>query len=206
MNSLRHGSSVAFSSIEVGGRMTTSWTTWTSWTSTLTATTVAGALAMPRLTAAEMTASTRPHATTTTRTTVTRRVVVSIPDRKLALLEDDDVVRVYPVAVGAPDTPSPVGTFTIVNRLTNPTYYRPGRVIPPGPSNPLGTRWLGLNATGFGIHGTDDADSIGYARSHGCIRMRNRDMERLFVRLQPGDRVELYAERTPEVERLFARR
>lgn len=175
--------------------MTTSRATWTT---ALSATTVAGILATTRLTAAEMTPSARPHATISTASTatpVTRRVVVSIPDRKLALLEDGVAVRIYPVAVGATETPSPV----------DPTYYRPGRIIPPGPSNPLGTRWLGLNVTGFGIHGTDDAESIGYARSHGCIRMRNRDVERLFARLQPGDSVELYAERTPEVERLFAR-
>ena len=60
-------------------------------------------------------------------TAATRRVVVSIPDRKLALLENDQVVGIYPVAVGASVSPSPVGTFTIVNRVSNPTYYKPGR-------------------------------------------------------------------------------
>src|SRR5207247_8720195 len=86
---------------------------------------------------------------------VARRIVVSIPDCKLALIENDRVVRVYSIAVGAEESPTPVGTFTIVNRITNPTYYHPGTVIPPGESNPLGTRWMGLNAKGFGIHGTD---------------------------------------------------
>src|SRR5262245_57051511 len=75
-------------------------------------------------------------------TTTTRRVVVSIPDRRLALVENDRVVRVYPVAVGAAESPSPVGTFTIVTRIANPTYYRPGVVIGPGAANPLGTRWI----------------------------------------------------------------
>lgn len=137
------------------------------------------------------------------RAAVTRRVVVSIPDCKLALIENDRVVRVYPVAVGAEDSPSPVGTFTIVNRVSNPTYYHPGKVIPAGASNPLGTRWMGLSAKGFGIHGTDAPGSIGSAQSHGCIRMRNRDVEQLFERLRPGDLVELHGERTPEVVRLF---
>src|SRR2546423_13762063 len=91
----------------------------------------------------------------------TRRIVVSIPDRKLALIENDRIVRVYPVAVGAEVSPSPVGTFTIVNRVSNPTYYRPGVVIGPGRTNPIGTRWIGLNAQGFGIHGTDAPGSIG---------------------------------------------
>ena len=132
-----------------------------------------------------------------------RRVVVSIPDCKLALVENERVVRVYPVAVGADASPSPIGTFVIVNRITNPTYYRTGKVIPAGPSNPLGTRWLGLSVKGFGIHGTDAPRSIGHRRSHGCIRMRNRDVEELFERLQPGDVVELHGERTPELAELF---
>jgi len=132
-----------------------------------------------------------------------RRVVVSIPDRKLAVIEDGRLVEVYDVAVGKPSTPSPVGTFTIVNRLAHPTYYRPGLVIAPGSRNPLGTRWMGLSERGFGIHGTSDPSSIGYAKSHGCIRLRNADVERLYERLRPGDVVELHAERTPEIEALF---
>ena len=132
-----------------------------------------------------------------------RRVVVSIPDRKLAVIEDGATVEVYDVAVGKPSTPSPVGTFTIVNRVAHPTYYRPGVVIGPGDRNPLGTRWMGLSEKGYGIHGTDQPGSIGYARSHGCIRLRNADVERLFERLRPGDVVELHAERTAEIEALF---
>ncbi len=126
-------------------------------------------------------------------TSVTRRVLVSIPDRTLSLLIDDEVVRVYAVAVGRTRTPSPVGTFTIVNRVANPTYYKPGNVIGPGQANPIGTRWLGLSVKGYGIHGTDAPKSIGQARSHGCIRMRNRDVEQLFEQLRPGDVVELRA-------------
>jgi len=134
----------------------------------------------------------------------TRRIVVSIPDRKLALIEADHVVTIYPVAVGAPVSPSPVGTFSIVNRVSNPTYYKPGKVVGPGAANPVGTRWIGLSAKGFGIHGTPNPGSIGYAKSHGCIRLRNHDVERLFERVRPGDVVELHGERTPELEELFA--
>jgi len=140
-----------------------------------------------------------------TETTAARRVVVSIPDRMLAVVENDAVVRVFNVAVGAPESPSPVGTFTIVNRVTNPTYYHPGKVIAPGSANPVGTRWIGLSEKGFGIHGTDDPKSIGYARSHGCIRLRNSDVEKLFELVRAGDVVELHAERTPEIAELFAR-
>jgi lipoprotein-anchoring transpeptidase ErfK/SrfK len=129
----------------------------------------------------------------------TRRVIVSLSDCTLTVVENGAVVRTFPVAVGAPQTPSPVGTFRIVNRLTNPGYYRPGKVIGPGPSNPLGTRWLGLDVKGYGIHGTDEPRSIGYARSHGCIRLRNQDVEQLFELLRPGDVVELRDTSTAEL-------
>jgi lipoprotein-anchoring transpeptidase ErfK/SrfK len=132
-----------------------------------------------------------------------RRLVVSLPDRKLAVIEKNEVVEVYAVAVGAPNSPSPTGTFTIVNRVANPTYYHPGKVIAPGPQNPIGTRWIGLNQKGYGIHGTDEPSSIGYAKSHGCIRLRNADVERLFERVRTGDVVELHAERPPELDQLF---
>jgi len=132
-----------------------------------------------------------------------RRVVVSIPDRKLAVIENDAVVTMYPIAVGAARTPSPVGTFTIVNRVSNPTYYKAGKTIGPGAKNPVGTRWIGLSRKGYGIHGTDQPRSIGFAKSHGCIRLRNQDVERLFERVRPGDIVELHAERNAELARIF---
>ena len=87
--------------------------------------------------------------------TVTRRVVVSIADRKLAVLDNDRIVSIYPVAVGAPVSPSPAGRFSVINRVTNPTYYTRGKVVKPGAGNPVGTRWIGLSAKGYGIHGTD---------------------------------------------------
>ena len=138
-----------------------------------------------------------------TTTAAPRRLVISIPDRRLAVIENGRLIEVYAVAVGAPATPSPIGTFTIVNRLTNPTYYRPGKVIPPGPRNPLGTRWMGLSVKGYGIHGTDKPQSIGAAQSTGCIRLRNTDVERLFEQVRAGDIVELHAERTPNIARFF---
>ena len=136
-------------------------------------------------------------------TAVTRRLVVSIPDRRLAVVENDQVVELYTVAVGASATPSPVGVFTIVNRVTHPTYYRPGKIVAPGPHNPLGTRWMGLSLKGYGIHGTDKPQSIGHAKSQGCIRLRNSDVERLFERVRAGDVVELHAERTADIARFF---
>jgi lipoprotein-anchoring transpeptidase ErfK/SrfK len=134
---------------------------------------------------------------------IEREIVISLPDRQLALIENGEVIRLYPVAVGAEETPTPGGEFRIVNRLVRPTYYRPGVVIRPGPANPLGSRWLGLDLKGYGIHGTNEPGSIGLAASAGCIRMRNRDVEELFERVRPGDRVRLVAERTDALAAIF---
>lgn len=134
---------------------------------------------------------------------VQRTVLVSIPDRKLAVIEDGDVIATFPVAVGAAASPSPVGEFQIVSRVSNPTYYHPGTVIPSGKDNPVGTRWLGLSLKGYGIHGTNAPKSVGRAASHGCIRLRNGDMERLFSMLRVGDAVEIRGERDDEIAGIF---
>ena len=132
-----------------------------------------------------------------------RRIVISIPDRKLAVMESDRVVRIFPVAVGAPATPSPTGVHKIVNHVPDPTWYTKGRTVPPGKSNPLGTRWMGLSLKGYGIHGTNVPTSIGRNASHGCIRLRNADVEQLFEMVTVGDIVELVGERTDAVAQIF---
>jgi lipoprotein-anchoring transpeptidase ErfK/SrfK len=135
-----------------------------------------------------------------------RQVLVSIPDRKLAVLANGEVIATFPVSVGAAISPSPTGEFRIVTRLANPTYYHPGVVIPPGDHNPIGPRWIGLNLKGYGIHGTDQPWSIGKARSHGCIRMRNRDIEQFFSLVSVGDTVEIRSERSPRMAQIFGGR
>ena len=132
-----------------------------------------------------------------------RVVLVSIQDRKLAVIENGNVICRFPIAVGAPASPSPTGEFQIVSRVSNPTYYHPGTVIPSGKDNPVGTRWVGLNQKGYGIHGTNAPKSIGHAASHGCIRLRNRDMERLFAMLRAGDAVEIRGKRDDQVAQVF---
>jgi lipoprotein-anchoring transpeptidase ErfK/SrfK len=132
-----------------------------------------------------------------------RSVLVSIPDRKLIVVEDESVLASFAIAVGAAESPSPTGEFRVINRVSNPTYYRPGSVIPSGKDNPVGTRWIGLNLKGYGIHGTNAPRSIGRAASHGCIRLRNRDVERLFTMLQVGDRVEIHGDRDEKVAQYF---
>lgn len=120
-----------------------------------------------------------------------RRIVISLAEKQLMLFEGSSMLKTYRVAVGKPSTPTPLGSFRIVNRINHPTWYGHGNPVAPGPSNPLGTRWIGLSKSGYGIHGTNEPDSIGKAISHGCIRMRNKDVEELFALVTPGVTVEL---------------
>ena len=135
--------------------------------------------------------------------TPTRRIVVSIPDRKLALIEDGRVIKIYPTAVGADASPSPTGSFTVVRRVVSPTWWHAGKVYPPGKNNPIGSRWIGLSEKGYGIHGTNAPKSIGRNVSHGCIRLLNKDVEQLFELVRVGDVVELHGEVTAEIAQIF---
>jgi len=132
-----------------------------------------------------------------------RIVLVSLADRRLAVLENGNVLAYFPVAVGAEESPSPTGEFQIVSRVVNPAYYHEGVVMAAGADNPVGTRWLGLNLKGYGIHGTNAPRSIGHARSHGCIRLKNRDVEQLFSMLRVGDVVQIRGERDEEIASVF---
>jgi hypothetical protein len=133
-----------------------------------------------------------------------RLIVVSLEDRRLALVENGQVRKIYRVAVGKPSTPSPMGTFTIERRVANPVYEHDGKTVQPGPANPVGTRWMGLNIRGYGIHGTNAPKSIGKAASHGCIRMAKTDLEELYELVAVGDTVELVGQRNEETAQLFS--
>jgi len=133
-----------------------------------------------------------------------RVLVLSIPDRKLALIEDGVVLKTFDVAVGKPSTPSPSGQLEIINKVSNPTYYHKGEVIKPGKGNPLGNRWMGLSKPGYGIHGTNIQSSVGKAASHGCFRMRKHDVEELFTMVRVGDVVEIHQEHDEQVAAIFA--
>jgi lipoprotein-anchoring transpeptidase ErfK/SrfK len=97
------------------------------------------------------------------------------------------------VATGQSSYPTPLGRYHIVTMQRNPWWYPPDsdwaegeKPVPPGPGNPLGTRWMGISAPGVGMHGTPDAASIGYSASHGCIRMRIPEAEWLFNHVRVG--------------------
>lgn len=133
----------------------------------------------------------------------TRRLIVNIPARKIALVENGKVVKIYPVAVGKKGTPSPSGTFHIASHVVNPTWSHAGKVVGPGPANPVGTRWMSLGYKGYGIHGTNHPESVGHAASHGCIRMRNQDVEELFPMVSVGVEVDLIEDPSPEEAAFF---
>jgi len=120
-------------------------------------------------------------------------IVIRRGANSLQLFNGETPVRSFRVATGRSQYPTPTGSFRIVDMQTNPWWRPPDsdwakglKPIPPGPGNPLGTRWMGLSAPGVGIHGTPDAASIGYSASHGCIRMLIPDATWLFDHVSIG--------------------
>ncbi len=123
-------------------------------------------------------------------------IVIRRGSNRLYLYQAMRFVRVFGVATGQSVYPTPLGTWHIVVKWRNPWWYPPNsawargeKPVPPGPGNPLGTRWMGLSASGVGIHGTPDDASIGYSASHGCIRMHIPDAEWLFNHVTIGTTV-----------------
>jgi lipoprotein-anchoring transpeptidase ErfK/SrfK len=121
-------------------------------------------------------------------------IVITRGANTLRLYDGTRLVRTFRVATGQAIYPTPSGVWRIVDMQRNPWWYPPTydewakglKPVPPGPSNPLGTRWMGLNAPGVGIHGTDAPASIGYSASHGCIRMQVPEAEWLFEHVHVG--------------------
>ena len=121
-------------------------------------------------------------------------IVIHRGSNRLYLYNGTRLVRIFPVATGQAAWPTPLGHFQIVVKQVNPWWYPPtqdswaagAKPVPPGPGNPLGTRWMGLSAPGVGIHGTDEPWSIGHSESHGCIRMQVLSAEWLFNRVRIG--------------------
>jgi lipoprotein-anchoring transpeptidase ErfK/SrfK len=121
-------------------------------------------------------------------------VVIHRGINRLYLYDGTRLVRVFPVATGQAAWPTPLGQFQIVVKQKNPWWFPPtqdswaagAKPVPPGPDNPLGTRWMGLSVPGVGIHGTDEPWSIGHSESHGCIRMQVVSAEWLFNRVRVG--------------------
>lgn len=126
-------------------------------------------------------------------TSIGANVVIHRGNRTLTLYRGERVWRTFRVAVGTPSHPTPRGQFRIISKQRNPTWIPPDSPwakglgpVPPGSGNPLGTRWMGINAPAIGIHGTPAPGSIGTAASHGCIRMHISQSEWIFERISTG--------------------
>ena len=138
----------------------------------------------------------RPMPPSTTRDNFGPIVVIRRESKGLYLYDGMRLVRRFGVATGRETNPTPLGRFEIIVKWANPWWYPPDsdwaeglKPVPPGPGNPLGTRWMGISSPAIGIHGTPDAASIGYSASRGCIRMRVPEAEWLFKRVEIGSPV-----------------
>lgn len=127
-------------------------------------------------------------------------IVIGRESHRLRLFDGTRLVREFGVATGQAEYPTPLGTFSIATMQRDPWWIPPksdwaknAKPIPPGPGNPLGTRWMGLDQHLVGIHGTPDAASIGFSASHGCVRMRIADAAWLFERVEVGTPVVITA-------------
>ncbi|MHB2016094.1 MAG: L,D-transpeptidase family protein [Candidatus Xenobia bacterium] len=140
------------------------------------------------------------------------RIIVDLGRYQLVLVDGTVVERRYPICCGQPGHPTPTGEFHVMDMVTNPTWYPPkspwaanAKIIPPGPDNPLGTRWMGLDNDVVGIHGTNAPYSIGTASSHGCMRMHIKDVEELYKHVHVGMRVTIYrgTEKNEDIKRYW---
>lgn len=113
------------------------------------------------------------------------KLVVDLSDRQVSLYQDGVVIASYPIAIGQQGWETPTGNFSVINMQTDPVWQHPftEEVIPPGADNPLGSRWIGFWTDGqqqLGFHGTNQEELIGQAVSHGCIRLRDADIQTLY--------------------------
>jgi L,D-transpeptidase ErfK/SrfK len=135
-------------------------------------------------------------------------ILVNLPQRKLFLIRNAELVSAYPVAPGKPAFKTPTGGFQVLQMRENPTWYVPASIqqewaragkvlkkaVPPGPGNPLGGYWIGMSFPSYGIHGTNAPLSIYDFQSRGCVRMLPDDAGDLFRRVKVGDSGEIIYE------------
>lgn len=116
-------------------------------------------------------------------------ILVDKSQNILVLKSNEEIIKTYIVSTGK-DNSTPVGNFKITDKILNPTWFKAGAVIPAGsPENILGTRWLGFNLPGYGIHGTTQPQTLGRQVTQGCVRMSNSDVEELYIAVPIGAEV-----------------
>jgi len=120
-------------------------------------------------------------------------IVVNLPELRMYDFTRPGPPEVYAIAIGDPDWPTPTGSFRSGRKRADPVWYVPDSIrserpelpaaLPPGPANPLGSHWITLGTTTYGLHGTNNRWSIGRLSTHGCIRLYDDVMRELFARL-----------------------
>ncbi len=116
-------------------------------------------------------------------------ILVDKSQSSLILKNDEEIIKTYIVSTGTNNS-TPAGNFKIVNKLKDPTWFKAGAVVPPGSSeNVLGSRWMGFDLPGYGIHGTTDPQSLGKQVTQGCVRLSNSDVEELYAIIPVGTEV-----------------
>jgi lipoprotein-anchoring transpeptidase ErfK/SrfK len=123
-------------------------------------------------------------------------LVIKLSQRRVYVYQNDKLKVSYPIAVGKAGWETPMGTYKVLDMQRDPAWEHPwsGEVIPPGPDNPLGARWIGFWTDGrnfIGFHGTPNEHLVGQAVSHGCIRMRNKDILALYALVSMGTPVKV---------------
>ena len=126
------------------------------------------------------------------------RIVVHLSQFRVFLIRDGKRVFSAPIAIGQPAYPTPTGSYEVIAKIKNPTWVPPNspwaaglEAIPPGASNPLGSRWIGTSAPNIGFHATPMDSTVGHAASHGCMRMHRADVERLYDLIRVGTPVDI---------------
>ncbi|HLO50058.1 MAG TPA: L,D-transpeptidase [Kamptonema sp.] len=119
------------------------------------------------------------------------RLVLRLRDRRVYVYRKNELQTSFPVAVGKEGWETPTGNFKVMQMIREPSWEHPwtGEVVPPGPDNPLGSRWIGFWTDGknvIGFHGTPNPESIGRPASHGCVRMYDKDAQALFEKVEVG--------------------
>jgi L,D-transpeptidase ErfK/SrfK len=128
-------------------------------------------------------------------------LVVNVPEMRLYDFGVEDGPEVFAVAIGDAEDPTPIGEFRVGAKRVDPEWRVPAsiraekpelpEVVPPGPENPLGSRWLTIGNTSYGLHGTNVRWSIGRIATHGCVRLYEEDVVRLYARVREGTRLQL---------------
>jgi lipoprotein-anchoring transpeptidase ErfK/SrfK len=145
--------------------------------------------------------TTKPVAATNERPPVANVVtlLLKLKEKRVYVYQGDKLIKKYPVAIGKKGWETPTGEWQVMEKIKNPawTSFKTGEVFSPGTENPLGARWIGFWTDGqdvIGFHGTANLKSIGTAASHGCVRMRNRDVKALFPLVKVGTTVKVVNE------------